>query len=81
MRGPSDLRVIQQGLRSGIISTLSAAGQENYLHLLLERQILSSFHIHEVICANWQRIGLTGAKHLFHLPIPSFRERNFSHTQ
>ncbi len=59
LRSPADLRVLQQGLRMGIIMGIEVIpGDEAYIVQFLEKQILSPFSIGQMTNFGWLKHGI-----------------------
>ena len=76
LRTPADLRTLQQALRMGIIMGIEVpVGDEPFLVQLLEKQILSVFHIGQMTAFRWENHGFSGVHRAFPIAMPDFRER------
>ncbi|MFA6080146.1 MAG: hypothetical protein WC753_01545 [Candidatus Gracilibacteria bacterium] len=58
IRGSHDLRIIQQALRMNIIMGIEVfPGDEKYIDMLVEQEILPPFSISQMIRFRWQKYG------------------------
>jgi hypothetical protein len=60
IRGSHDLRVLQQALRMNILLGIEVyPGDEQYLNMLIEREILPPFSVSQMIQFRWEKYGNT----------------------
>ncbi len=72
LRSPADLRVLQQALRMGIIMGIEVSSDEEFLYEILQKQILSPFHIGQMTAFRWEEHGFSGHTYQSVLRIPLF---------
>jgi hypothetical protein len=75
LRLPSDLRTLQQAVRSGIVMGISLfPGDEVYFSQVFEKQILTPFQLAQLIFYGWKWFWFSGEEQDFSLHFPDFSE-------
>ncbi len=70
LRSPRDLRILQQAARRGIVSWIEIyPGDEKYIPLLLEREILTPFQVSQILFFSWKKRWFLWQEEIFPCPI------------